>query len=109
MKSLYIEKVDSTNKWVKVHIKELHDKTLVYTFNQTAGRGRLNRTWCNIGADNIYATFVLKPSEKMAARYSSLTQYFCDLKAIGKYIRPTIPPNNTPHSTAKPAPKSVQK
>jgi BirA family biotin operon repressor/biotin-[acetyl-CoA-carboxylase] ligase len=77
MKSLYIEKVDSTNKWVKVHIKELHDKTLVYTFNQTAGRGRLNRTWCNIGADNIYATFVLKPSEKMAARYSSLTQYLC--------------------------------
>ena len=77
MKSLYIEKVDSTNKWVKTHIQELQDKTLVYTFNQTAGRGRLNRTWCNIGADNIYATLVLKPSEKMAEIYSSLTQYLC--------------------------------
>ena len=77
MKGLYLETVDSTNKWVKSHIEELEDRTVVYTFNQTAGRGRLNRTWCNIGADNIYATLVLKPSDKMSEKYSSLTQYLC--------------------------------
>lgn len=77
MKSLYLETVDSTNKWAKEHISALEDITIVYTFNQTAGRGRLNRTWNNTGADNIYASLVLKPSGKMKEVYSNLTQYLC--------------------------------
>ncbi len=77
MKSLYLETVDSTNKWAKEHISALEDTTIVYTFNQTAGRGRLNRTWNNTGADNIYASLVLKPSGKMKEVYSNLTQYLC--------------------------------
>lgn len=77
MKSLYLETVDSTNKWAKEHISELEDMTLIYTFNQTAGRGRLNRKWNNTGEDNIYASLVLKPSNKMEEVYSNLTQYLC--------------------------------
>ncbi len=77
MNYLYLERVDSTNKWAKSHIKEIEDKTIVYTFNQTAGRGRLNRKWTNIGNDNIYASIVLKPSGKMEDVYSNLTQYLC--------------------------------
>ena len=77
MERVYLEKVDSTNKWAKEHIAELKDKTVVYTFNQTAGRGRLNRSWNNTGSDNIYASIVLKPSDEMKEVYSNLTQYLC--------------------------------
>ncbi len=75
MRRVYLETVDSTNKWAKEHIAELEDKTIVYTYNQTSGRGRLNRKWNNIGTDNIYASLVLKPSDKMEEVYSNLTQY----------------------------------
>lgn len=77
MRRVYLETIDSTNKWAKEHISELEDKTVVYTYNQTAGRGRLDRKWNNIGSDNIYASIVLKPSNKMKDVYSNLTQYLC--------------------------------
>ena len=77
MRRVYLDTVDSTNKWAKEHISELEDKTVVYTYNQTAGRGRLNRTWNNIGTDNIYASVILKPSNRMEEVYSNLTQYLC--------------------------------
>ena len=77
MNLFYIEEVDSTNKYAKEHIQDLSDKTVVYTFNQTSGRGRLDRKWAYLGKDNIYASIVLKPSEDMREVYSNLTQYLC--------------------------------
>ena len=77
MERLYLEQVDSTNKYCKEHISDLKDKTLVYTFNQTSGRGRLGRKWSYVGEDNIYASIVLKPSDTMSDIYSNLTQYLC--------------------------------
>lgn len=81
MKRLYLETVESTNLYSKKHINEIDDKTIVYTYNQTAGRGRLNRSWNNTGMDNIYASIVLKPSLKMKDIYSNLTQYLCVILA----------------------------
>ena len=77
MNLLYLEEIDSTNKYAKEHIQDLSDKTVVYTFNQTNGRGRLERKWSYLGKDNIYASVVLKPSEEMREVYSNLTQYLC--------------------------------
>ena len=77
MEFLYLDKVDSTNKWAKENIDTLKDKTLIYTGNQTSGRGRLNRKWTFAGADNVYASIILKPSDEMKSIYSNLTQYLC--------------------------------
>lgn len=77
MTQVYIETVDSTNKYAKEHIEEISDRSVVYTYNQTAGRGRLDRKWNFTGGDNIYATLVLKPSCDMREVYSNLTQYLC--------------------------------
>lgn len=77
MEFIYLEEVNSTNRYAKEHINELKDKDVVYTFNQTNGRGRLNRSWEYLGKDNIYATIVLKPSDKMEEKFSNLTQYLC--------------------------------
>ena len=81
MNLFYLEEIDSTNKYAKEHIQNLSDKTVVYTFNQTNGRGRLERKWSYLGKDNIYASIVLKPSEDMREVYSNLTQYLCVILA----------------------------
>ena len=81
MNLFYLEEIDSTNKYAKEHIQDLSDKTVVYTFNQTNGRGRLERKWSYLGKDNIYASVVLKPSEDMREVYSNLTQYLCVILA----------------------------
>ena len=69
MLELYLEEVDSTNKYSKEHIDELADKTIVYTYNQTAGRGRLNRKWCYTGKDNIYASIIAKISTVLSIKF----------------------------------------
>ena len=77
MDLVFLEEVESTNKYAKEHIDEYADMTVIYTDNQTAGRGRLNRVWNYMGKDNIYASIILKPSDTMKEVYSNLTQYLC--------------------------------
>lgn len=77
MKLIYLEEIDSTNKYAKEHIEEIEDNTVIYTFNQTDGRGRLKRKWIYLGEGNIYASIVLKPSKEMKDIYSNLTQLLC--------------------------------
>ena len=81
MDFLYLEEIDSTNKYAKDNLIQIPDKTVVYTYRQTAGRGRFNRTWNYLGEDNIYASIVLKPSNKMEDVYSNLTQFLCVILA----------------------------
>lgn len=75
MEVIYLEKVDSTNAYVKQHAGELSDRTVVYTSHQSAGRGRLDRKWIDTGSENIYMTMFLKPSDMFLEVYSNLTQY----------------------------------
>ena len=77
MNYLYLEEIDSTNKYAKNGIDNIPDKTVVYTYRQTEGRGRLQRKWSYTGEDNIYASIVLKPSGEMREVYSNLTQLLC--------------------------------
>jgi len=77
MNFLYLEEIESTNKYAKEHIADINNATVIYTSNQTAGRGRLSRTWNNTGAQNIYASIVLKPSTVFKDVYTNLTQYLC--------------------------------
>ena len=43
----YLPECGSTNAYVKEHFEEFGPVGAVYTTNQTAGRGRLGRTWVN--------------------------------------------------------------
>jgi len=90
---LYLEEIDSTNKYAKEHIEELDDRTVVFAGRQLCGRGRLDRKWQDNGRGNIYATFVLKPSKTMQTVYSNLTQYLCLIlvEIFEEYnLKPTI-------------------
>ena len=77
MDYLYLEEIDSTNKYAKERVNNIGNMTVVYTYKQTSGRGRLQRKWNYTGEDNIYASIVLKPSSKMKEVYSNLTQLLC--------------------------------
>ena len=75
MELLFLDKVDSTNKYAKEHLSDIRDKTLVYAGVQTAGRGRLQRKWNTNSGENIYASIILKPSKELKEVYANLTQY----------------------------------
>ena len=56
---IFFDTIDSTNTWAVAHFAELKDCELVAAAVQTAGRGRLDRSWIS-PRGNIYASFVQK-------------------------------------------------
>lgn len=75
VKVIQLEEVDSTNGYGKKHIDEFEDKTAIITKKQTSGRGRLNRSWVDLGEENLFLSIILKPSEAFNEIYPNLTQY----------------------------------
>ncbi len=59
-KVTFFDELDSTNNYVKLHVKSLEDAELVVAFKQTAGRGRRGREWLSPSDTNIYATMCIK-------------------------------------------------
>ncbi len=41
----YIKEVDSTNTYLKSHSLEFNSRSVLYTDNQTSGKGRMTHTW----------------------------------------------------------------
>ena len=50
----YLPECGSTNAYMKEHFEEFGPVGAVYTTNQTAGRGRLGRTWVNAEGKALY-------------------------------------------------------
>ena len=83
MNEIFLEVVDSTNLYGKNNLKDLSDKTVIRAAHQTSGRGRLERSWIDMGDNNLFMSFILKPSSSFNEKYSNLTQYLsvvlCDV------------------------------
>ena len=75
MEIILFEKLNSTNTYAKQNIETLADRTIISANIQTNGYGRFERTWVDLGRENIYMTFVLKPSDKIETVHANLTQY----------------------------------
>ena len=43
--------------------------------HQTNGRGRFNRSWVDLGEDNLFFSIILKPSDTFSSVYPNITQY----------------------------------
>ncbi|HNZ26404.1 MAG TPA: biotin--[acetyl-CoA-carboxylase] ligase [Spirochaetota bacterium] len=56
---IYIEEIDSTNSYLKS--LNAVDGTLLYTFNQTKGRGRENREWLNFKDKDLALSVLFVP------------------------------------------------
>lgn len=72
---LRLEETESTNSYAKEHINTLNDKTVVHALHQTNGRGRLNRSWVDLGDENLFISIVLKPSQAYKNNFPNITQY----------------------------------
>ena len=70
-----LAKVNSTNLYAKSDLEKIPDRTVIVADRQTEGRGRFERSWIDLGGDNLFMTIVLKPSEKFSKVYPNLTQY----------------------------------
>lgn len=58
----YRDEVDSTNIWAKMLAKDgAPDGTLVIAEEQTAGRGRLGRTWASAKGCGLWSSLILRP------------------------------------------------
>lgn len=75
MEFLYLEEVDSTNLYGKKNLDQLADKTIIVATRQTAGRGRLSRSWLDLGEGNLFVSIILKPSNEFDEKFANLTQY----------------------------------
>lgn len=67
-----LDVVDSTNQYIKENAKKLATGTLVVAGEQTAGRGRLSRSWSSPSGDGIWMSFLLRP-ELSPEKCSGLT------------------------------------
>lgn len=56
---IYLDNIDSTNDYLKKG--DFEDKAIVYTFNQTKGRGREQKSWVDFKNKNLAVSFLLKP------------------------------------------------
>ena len=56
----YLPECGSTNAYMKEHFEEFGPVGAVYTTNQTAGRGRLGRTWVNAEGKALYYTVPIR-------------------------------------------------
>lgn len=79
MNIIYFEKIDSTNKYAKENIETLVDKTIIIADCQTNGYGQFQRAWVDTGGENIYMTFVLKPSETLQQEHVGLTKILAEV------------------------------
>ncbi len=75
MEYLFFEELDSTNLYAKNNLDKLADRTIIHAASQNSGRGRMQRCWVDLGGENLFVSFVLKPSEQFKQVYSNLTQY----------------------------------
>ena len=75
MSTIYLEEIDSTNRYSKSNLDSLGDRTVVHALRQNFGRGRLQRAWVDLGEGNLFLSFVLKPSKSYDEKFANLTQY----------------------------------
>lgn len=86
--------MESTNAYALTHLRELSDRDVVEAGIQTAGRGRLNRSWISHVPGNLAISLVLKPAGPAASLpLANLSQLLavclCD-QLEGPDVQPTI-------------------
>ena len=73
----YLPECGSTNAYVKEHFEEFGPVGAVYTENQTAGRGRLGRSWVNAEGKALYYTVAIREPLAQPATLPLLPVWRC--------------------------------
>lgn len=86
-KVIYFDKIDSTNSYLKENYTLFENKSIIYSFNQTKGRGRMNREWIGSKDKNIYLSMLLKDIDQNT-NISNITLFVSTIihLILAKYI-----------------------
>lgn len=68
-----LPEVDSTNKYVRRHIVELDNLSVVTTLSQTSGRGQGDHTWHSEAGKNLLFSILLKNQDVPASKQSIIS------------------------------------
>lgn len=68
-----LPEVDSTNKYVRRHIEELDNLSVVTTLSQSNGRGQGDHTWHSEPGKNLLFSILLKNQDVPAAKQSIIS------------------------------------
>ena len=68
MNIVRLDSTTSTNTWTALHDKDLESPSLVYSINQTAGRGQRGNSWESQPGKNITASLIFHPDNFPAHR-----------------------------------------
>ena len=82
-----LDKVDSTNKYCKDHIEELNHFDVVFSLNQTSGKGRNDRIWYS-SLDSLTMSIVIK-DDYLIDNFSSLSLLSASsvFNGLSKYLK----------------------
>jgi BirA family transcriptional regulator, biotin operon repressor / biotin---[acetyl-CoA-carboxylase] ligase len=74
---IYFPEITSTNTHAIRNIADFSDRDVLMAEIQTEGRGRFDRKWISDKPENIYISFVLKPSVKIGedSSLNNISQY----------------------------------
>ena len=75
LKIIHLDEIDSTNSYAKLNFDKFVDRTAISADTQTAGRGRYDRKWVDLGSGNLFLSVVLKPSNDLKQVYACIPQY----------------------------------
>ena len=78
----YLPECGSTNAYMKEHFEEFGPVGAVYTTNQTAGRGRLGRTWVNAEGKALYYKDIITALHLFICRIDFFSILVCHLRRI---------------------------
>ena len=88
LKICYFSSVSSTNDVALENIENEEEFTIFLADNQTKGRGRNNREWYSPSNDNLYFSFILKPSlELKYFRLVPVLTGYSVMKTVEKFIK----------------------
>ena len=82
-----LDKVDSTNRYCKDHIEELNHFDVVFSLNQTSGKGRNDRIWYS-SLDSLTMSIVIK-DDYLIDNFSSLSLLSASsvFNGLSKYLK----------------------
>ncbi len=87
---LYFETLDSTQTYLKEHVNDLDDQTVVTADEQTAGRGRFDRRWVS-QEGGLYFSVLLKPTKTDFLANITQLMALCVCQAAEQYgVQPNL-------------------
>ena len=78
-----LETVDSTNNYIREHLDELNNYSLVFSHHQTKGKGRITRFWYD-DKNSVTASLLIK-SVKGDVKHLSLIAAYAVFTALKEY------------------------